>query len=125
MKQWKIVLFSFMFLFFTYHSVVFAHEGEGEEAENYLKDFSTDEHDHSEEITNQESHDHTDSAANNNSHDHSTTHDDAGGEHSTFDGEETGPNKVVLLSFATINAAFLLIGIWNKWRKRGVNHGTN
>lgn len=124
MKYWKIVLFSFILLFFTYHSVVFAHEGEGEKTENYLKDFSTDEHDHSEVLTNQESHDHSDSTANE-SHDHTTTHDETGGEHGTFDGEETGPNIIVLSSFAIINAAFLLIGIWNKWKQRGVNHGIN
>ena len=121
MKQWKIVLFSFMFLFIT--SVVYAHEEEGEEAENYLKDFSTDEHDHSEAISNQESHNHTDTTSTD-SHGHSNTHDDGGGEHSTLDGEEIGPNMVVLSSVAMINAAFLLVGIWNKWRRRGVNDGT-
>lgn len=33
---------------------------------------------------------------------------------------ETPPNIPVLSTFAAINAAFLLIGIWNKWfRKKG------
>lgn len=169
MKQWKIALITLLLLFFTYHPAVFAHEGEGEATENYLKDVSTNEHDHSvtgEEVTDShdkdkrsheeaviseessshdshetkstsdnDTHEHTDVTTNQesnvdsdtnstDSHDDSSSHEVAG-EHGTFDGEETGPNIIVLSSFATVNAGFLLIGIWNKWRKRGTNHGIN
>jgi high-affinity K+ transport system ATPase subunit B len=117
MKQWKIGLITLTLVFFANHSAVFAHEGEGKSTDNYLKDFSTNEHDHSvteEEIT--DSHD---------SHDMGESIHDEAGEHGTFDGEETGPNIIVLSSFATVNAVFLLIGIWNKWRKRGTKYGIN
>lgn len=159
MKQWKSALIALLFLFFTTHTAVLAHEGEGEEqeAENYLKDFSTNEHDHSdteegvtdshdsqevEESTHESegssSHDshETDATSNHTSQNHSETtidedghvdsssHDEEGG-HGTFTGEETGPNYIVLSSFASVNAGFLLMGVWNKVRKGGNKHGIN
>jgi len=43
-----------------------------------------------------------------------------GGHGSHEDVVETPPNIPVLSTFAAINAAFLLVGIWNKWvRKKG------
>lgn len=132
MKKWKFALTVILFLFFsTNHSVAFAHEGEEQESDNYLKDFSTNEHDHldtEEEVT--ESHNSHDSHKPEDSSNQLDTHDDSNshneeGVHGTFTGEETGPNYIVLSSFASVNAGFLLIGIWNKVRKRGNAHGIN
>lgn len=159
MKKWKFALFAILFLFFTNYSTALAHEGEEQESEsdNYLKDFSTNEHDHSdteEEVTDSHdshkiegsthesegssSHDshETDATSDHGSQNHSETtidegdHDDSSshneeGAHGTFTGEETGPNYIVLSSFVSVNAGFLLIGIWNKVRKRGNKHGLN
>jgi hypothetical protein len=151
MKQWKFALIVAVgFLFFSSNTAVLAHEGEEQEAETYLKDFSTNEHDHSdteegvtdshdshasedssshdshetEATTNHSNHDHSESTIKEESHDEPGSHDGGGG-HGAFTGEETGPNYIVLSSFASVNAGFLLIGIWNKARKRGNNHGGN
>lgn len=46
------------------------------------------------------------------------TEESGGGHHGEV--VETPPNIPVLSSFAAVNAAFLLIGIWSKWfRKKG------
>lgn len=131
MKKWKFALFAILFLFFTNHSAAHAHEGEEQEPENYLKDFSTNEHDHSdteEEVRDSHnSHDsHTPEDFSNqlDVHDDSNSHNEEGA-HGTFTGEESGPNIIVLSSFALVNAGFLLIGIWNKVRMRGYKHGLN
>lgn len=133
MKKWKFALFAILFLFFTNYSTTLAHEGEEQESDsdNYLKDFSTNEHDHSgtvEEVrdshNSHDSHTHDDFSNQLDIHDDSNSHNEEGA-HGTFTGEESGPNNIVLSSFALVNSAFLLIGIWNKVRKRGYKHGLN
>ena len=132
MKKWKLSLTVILFLFFfTNHSAALAHEGEEQESDNYLKDFSSNEHDHldtEDEVTDShnshDSHKPEDSSNQLDTHGDSNYHNEEGA-HGTFTGEETGPNYIVLSSFASVNAGFLLIGIWNKVRKRGNNHGIN
>ncbi|WP_066055058.1 hypothetical protein [Robertmurraya korlensis] len=160
MKHWKFALIAAgWFLFFSYNTAVLAHEGEEQEAETYLKDFSTNEHEHSdteEQVTdshdsheiedsthdsedsrehdsheteastnhNHSNQEHSESTIKEESHDDSGSHDQGGG-HGAFTGEETGPNYIVLSSIASVNAGFLLIGIWNRVRKGGNYHGGN
>lgn len=66
----------------------------------------------------------TDAHQNMSSNEHqnmSTGTEESGGHgHGSGDVVETPPNIPVLSTFAAINAAFLLIGIWMKWfRKKG------